>query len=186
MKIFDYFSFVLIIIASVKWYMTPYYFDILMLASLMYCAFRRRENVNIISLCLLLIIFKVVNAGIMSGAQCMRPIVYFSLMAFMNLVVLGLIWTRPITLSQIGPFKHRTGWTITKADDMIGLVFILMIIFDILLVIEQLLRYLGFDARWFYDMYEVIQLSFAVISISVLLGIVTNDKTADKSKVRSK
>lgn len=186
MKIFDYFSFVLIIIASVKWYMIPHYFDVLVLASLMYCAFRRREDVNIISLCFILVIFKVVNAGIMSGAQSMRPIVYFSLMAFMNVVVLGLIWTRPSTLSQIGPFKRRSGWTITNADDMIGLVFILMIVFDILLIIEQALRYLGFDARWFYDMYEIIQLSFAIISISVLMGIVTNDKTADKSKVRRK
>ncbi|MFT4926138.1 MAG: hypothetical protein ACI8WB_002236, partial [Phenylobacterium sp.] len=127
-----------------------------------------------------------VNTGIMSGVQCMRPIVYFSLMLFMNLVVLGLIWTRPITFSQIGPFKHRTGWTITNADDMIGLVFILMIVYDILLVIEQSLRYLGFDARWFYDLYENIQLGFGVISIAVLMGIISNDKTTNKSKTRSK
>lgn len=186
MKLFDYSAFLLIVIASLKWYMVPHYFDILILLSLLYCAARRYEDVNIVSLCFLLSAFKLINAGIMSGAACMRPIVYFSLMAFMNILVLGLIWTRPVIFSQITPFKRRDGWKITNADDLIGLVFILMILFDVILVLEQVLRYLGLDARMFYNLYENIQLGFAIISIAVLMGIIANDKASNHSKIRYK
>lgn len=184
MKIVDYFLFTLIVLASVKYYMIPHYFDILILLSLAYCAIRRYKDVNIVSLCTLLVAFKLVNAGIMSGTESMRPIVYFSLMALINIFVLALIWTRPVVFSQITPFKRRKGWKITNADDMLGFIFLLMILFDVVLIGEQTLRYLGFDARMFYDLYENIQLGFAIISIAVLMGIISNDKTTNDSRLR--
>jgi hypothetical protein len=149
-------------------------FDVL---ALVYVMGRKWKDVNIATLALIGLLFKPINMAIMLAAAGISGFVYYPLMALLNVLVLMTVWMRPVIFSKFLPFKNRTGWTITNADDGLSLVIVLMIIFDILLLVEQAIRRFGLNITWLYDSYEFIQLGFMLASIAILWFFTTGVAT---------
>lgn len=158
----------------------PLLIDIVALA---YVMVRKYKDVNIASLVLIGLLFKPVNMAVMSGAAGMSGFAYYPLVALLNGFVLVAVWMRPVIFSHFGPFKNRKGWAITNADDGLTIVLVLMIVFNVLMVVEQTIRRLGLNITWFYNSYEYVQLGFMLASIAIL-WFMTTDKANAQSHFR--
>jgi hypothetical protein len=108
-------------------------------------------------------------------------------MILLNTYTTAMIWMRPVIFSNFGPLKkHKEGWKITKADDAMAIVLTLMVVFDVFLLIEQLLRYVWPTVTFFYDLYEIAQATFAVVMIAVFYFMVGSSRANENSNLRIK
>jgi hypothetical protein len=160
----------------------PLLLDVL---ALVYVMIIKRKDTNIVTLAFIGLLFKPINMAVMSGASCMSGFAYYPLMAMLNGLVLVTIWMRPVIFSHFGPFKNRKGWTVTNADDGLSFILILMIVFNLLLLVEQAIRRFGLNITWLYNSYEYVQLGFMLASIAIL-WFCTTDKAATQSQFRNK
>ncbi len=162
-------------------------FDAVMISAALYVMFRNRKDINIVSLIMVLLLLKPVNMAIMFSSSCSHGLAYYPLMILLNTYTMVMIWMRPVIFSNFGPLKkHKEGWKITKADDAMTIVLTLMVIFDVLLLIEQLLRYIWPTVMFFYDLYEIAQATFAVVMIAVFYFMAGSSRAREKSKIRAK
>ncbi len=162
-------------------------FDVVSIAAAFYAMFRNRHDINIVSLITAVLLFKPINMAIMFSAACSHGLAYYSLMAMLNAYTMVVIWMRPVIFSNFGPLKkHKDGWKIIKADDAMTLILTLMIVFDLLLLVEQMLRFIWPEVTVFYDLYKILQSLFMVATITVFYFMATSDTAKQKSKYREK
>lgn len=160
-------------------------FDLVSIAAALYAMFRNRHDINIVSLITAVLLFKPVNMAIMFSSACSHGLAYYPLMIMLNAYTMMVIWMRPVIFSNFGPLKkHKEGWRITKADDTMTIILTLMILFDLALLIEQILRFAWPTITVFYDMYEILQVVFAASIISVFYFMATSSQANEQSTFR--
>ena len=184
MKLIDGLFIVILGYVLYQFYLTDPIFDLIAMASLLYVAVRQYKDVNVLSLCIVGLIFKLVVMAIASGASAMSGFVYWPLTILVYLCFIAVVVHRPVLFSNFGPLKRRTGWAITNADDAIILVLVAMAIFNGLMFIEHVVRHTIYSIRFFYDSYEYVQIFFAMASTAILLFVVNTDKGKEKSRIR--
>ncbi len=160
-------------------------FDAIMIVAALYVMYRNRHDINIVSLIMVVLLFKPINMAIMFSSSCSHGLAYYSLMILLNAYTMAVIWMRPVIFSNFGPMKKlKTGWRITKADDTMTIVLTLMILFDLILLGEQLLRFVWKDITVFYDLYPFLQATFAIAMIAVFYFMAASSKANESSKYR--
>lgn len=165
-------------------YLTDPIFDLVAIGAFVYVAIRQWKDINILSLCLIGIVFKLIVTALGTGAGCMNGFAYWPLTLLVCILCAREIVNRPVTFSNLGRLKKRTDWAITNADDAILLVMALMIIFNSFVLVEHIIRHTIYPVQFLYDNYEKVQAAFTVISTAILLFVVNTEPGKGLSKFR--
>jgi hypothetical protein len=167
-----------------RYYLTAPIFDAIVMVSLIYVAARQWKDANTVSLCLIGILFKALIMAIATGVNCMSGWVYWPLTTVIYFACILIVVQRPVIFSNFGPLKNRTGWAITNSDDAINFILALMIVFNILIFIEHVIRHTFYSVQFLYDGYEYVQAGLATLTVAILLFLVNTEKGKEDSIVR--
>jgi hypothetical protein len=186
-KFVDITVFILLTYLGLSYYTTnAHIFDLVCITALVYVLVRRTD-INTKTLVMLGIMYKIIDSVVLYQYQDINPFVFYTVLILLNAFFAYLVIHRPVHFSQFGPWKGKSGFTITNQDDIILLFLVVQVIWMVLLLIETATRRINEwfyeNSRILYDVYEEIQIVFAVISLLVV-WFMTTDTGKEDSKLR--
>jgi hypothetical protein len=144
----------------------------------------RRPDVNTVTLGALLLTARFIDSLVFYDFENANAYVFYSVLILITVFVILGIWFRSFITSNYGPgrLKHHKDLAVTHQDLVIGFVYILQMIVQLLALLEHVTRHfddvgLGglFDVNWWrqnsmliYNVYPEIQQVFSVVGLGVL------------------
>ncbi len=169
-------------------------FDAINIGALAYVMIRR-PDINTVTLTLLILAGRLIDSVLLYDMQQVGGYIAYPVLFLFNVVAIVLIWFRPLLVSKygVGRMRNHKELAVTHQDIVIGFLFTLQAIFQLLAFIEHLSRHLDdiglaqvLDANWWYENsriiynhYEEIQFLFAVLGLLILYFM-----TFDSSKIK--
>ncbi len=180
---------------AIQYYVTaPNVFDVINIGALVYVMVRR-PDINTVTLTLLILVGRLIDSVLLYDMEQVGGYIAYPVLFLFNVVAIVLIWFRPLLVSKygFGRVRNHKELAVTHQDIVIGFLFTLQAIFQLLAFIEHLSRHtndLGLgsflDANWWYENsriiynhYEEIQFLFAVLGLLILYFM-----TFDSSKIK--
>lgn len=168
-------------------------FDAVSIIAMLYILIRKRD-VNTVTLVLILLSVRLLEGVVFYDYAQINAYVFYSAQTISNVIVVGLIWSRPSMICKLGPkfIQDNKNLAVTQQDLVMGFLFGVQALFHILAFLEHLSRHLddiGLDkyvdvqwwsetSRFIYNNYQAGQLMFSVVGLLILYFM-----TFDASKV---
>lgn len=190
LKIIDVIVFASIFIVAAQYLEThPNIFDIISVVAMFYIM-ARVPDVNTVTLVSIILVARIIDSLIFADYQNLNPYFFYSLIAVGNIVMVGIVWARPLLVAKYSPkfLRENKRLTITHQDSFIALLYMAYAILPVIMLIEHIIRHLddvAFKPTIVYNAYEEINLLLAALSMLVLY-FMTFEKSKEARKAREK